>query len=80
MTTPVIHYSDEAVARLNKAIAASWVAMDRKLTARRANPERGLRMILNSGIREDILNIRCCIKNRASWDSVVSMTFPEYPL
>lgn len=74
----VIHYSDECVARLNKAMAASWVAMGRKLTARRDNPEWGLRMILNSGIREDILNIRCCLANRKSWDSVVNMTFPEY--
>lgn len=76
----VIHYSDLCVERLNKAMAASWVAMDRKLAARRDNPEWGLRMILNSGIREDILNIRCCLKNRASWDSVVNMTFPEYEL
>jgi len=80
MTTPVIHYSDQCVARLNTAIAASWVAMNRKLTARRANPERGLRMILNSGIREDIFDIRCCVANRKTWDSVVSMKFPEYPL
>ncbi len=76
----VSHYSDECVQRLNKAIAASWVAMDRKLTARRANPERGLRMILNSGIREDIFSIRCCLANRKTWDSVVNMKLPEYPL
>ena len=77
---PVIHSSDLSVQRLTKALAASWVAMDRKLTARRANPERGLRMILNSGIREDMFNIRCCAANIKTWDSVVNMTFPEYPL
>ena len=64
------HYSDRAIQRLTKAMASSWVAMDRKLAARRENPEPGLRAILNRGIREDIFNIRCCAKNIQTWAGV----------
>ena len=64
------HYSDRAIQRLTKAMANSWVAMDRKLAARRENPEPGLRAILNRGIREDIFNIRCCAANIQTWAGV----------
>ena len=64
------HYSDQCIQRLTQAIAKSWVAMDRKLKARRENPEPGLRAILNRGIREDIKDIRCCWSNVQTWKGV----------
>ncbi len=64
------HYSDQCVARLAKAQAASWVAMARKLAARRATCEPLMRASLNHGVREDIANIKLCIANAEAWEGV----------
>lgn len=64
------HYRDVAVWRLTKAMARAWVAMERKLAARRENPEPELRAILNRGIREDIRDIRICWANIQTWKGV----------
>ena len=76
----ISHRSDECVQRLNRAIIISEIAIERQTKALETETDPFTIDTLNSGIEEQTKNIGYCRANIKGWDSVVKMTFPEYPL
>ena len=76
----ISHRSDECVARLNKAIIISEIAIERQTKALETETDPFTIHTLTSGIEEQTKNIGYCRSNLKGWDSVVNMTFPEYEL
>ena len=66
----MIHRVDECKGRLNAAIRASWVAIERQTQALAATPDVWLAKQIRRNRIEEMKSIRVCRSNLKTWDGI----------